>query len=305
MTKKKLTIIFICYNCGDDIAKNIIEINKLAFENYAVEFIVFDNASADDSLKAIESINISNLKLIANNSNLGFGKACNQGLRNIESDYYLLLNPDIKLSENSIPNLLAFAKEYPDAGIWGGVTLTEQGKADGKNAWREPTLWGFMCWAVFLTRLFPQSRLFSPDDYNGVTWEKVNKVDVITGCFFLINADLWQKLNGFDERFFMYSEEVDLCRRARQLAAQPMITNQATIVHYGGGTTTSENKINCLYKSKLIYFKKYWSYSKYCIARIVFVQAIFLRALLYAVSNKKNERNIWLKLFINQFHWKV
>ena len=102
MNPKKLTIIFICYNCGEDIAKNIIDVNNMALENYAIDFIVFDNASADNSLTAIEKINLPNLKIIANPSNLGFGKACNAGLKNANGDYYLLLNPDIELSQNSI-----------------------------------------------------------------------------------------------------------------------------------------------------------------------------------------------------------
>jgi hypothetical protein len=305
MNQKKLTIIFICYNCGADIAKNMIEINAMKLENYAVEFIVFDNASSDHSLQEIEKVNIANLKLIANSSNLGFGKACNEGLKNAEGNYYLLLNPDIELSKTSILNLLAFAEEYADAGIWGGVTVTEQGEPDGKNAWKESTLWGFFCWAVFLTRFFPTLKLFSPDDYYGRSWGKFNKVDAITGCFFLISSDLWKRLGGFDERFFMYSEEIDLCLRARQIGAQPIITNQATIVHYGGGTTTSENKINLMYKSKLMYFKKHWSYNKYCLARVVFVLAVFLRALFYQVKIKKNEHNLWLKLLTNQFNWQL
>ncbi len=300
MTQKKITIIFICYNCGVDIAKNIIEINKTTFENYIIDFVVVDNASVDNSLSAIKSLQINNLKLIVNEKNLGFGKACNEGLKDIESDYYLLLNPDIELFENSILNLLSFAQNYPDAGIWGGVTLDEKGRIDGKNAWREPTLWGFFCWTFFLTRFFPQSRIFSPDDYNGVTWETANKVDAITGCFFLIRAQLWKNLNGFDERFFMYSEEIDLCYRARQLGAQPMLTNQATIVHYGGGTTTSENRINQLYKSKLMYFKKHWGYDKYILARINFIVAVSLRSLFYGVKHKNN---IWFKLLVNSLHW--
>lgn len=305
MNPKKLTIIFICYNCGEDIAKNIIDVNNMALENYAIDFIVFDNASADNSLTAIEKINLPNLKIIANPSNLGFGKACNTGLKNANGDYYLLLNPDIELSQNSITNLLEFAQEHANAGIWGGVTITEQGEADGKNAWREASLWGFFCWAIFLTRLFPKVKLFSPDDYNGITWEKVTPVDAITGCFFLIGADLWKKLDGFDERFFMYSEEIDLCRRARQIGFQPTITNQATIVHYGGGTTTSENKINLMYKSKLMYFKKHWSYNKYCLARVIFITAVFLRAILFQTTVKKNQHNIWFKLLTNQFHWNI
>jgi GT2 family glycosyltransferase len=305
MAKKKITIIFVCYNCGADIASNIIEIDAINLDHYEINFIVFDNASSDNSIELIQKLTLSNLKFIISENNIGFGRACNEALKEANSDYYLLLNPDIKLFEDSISNLLLSAEKHPQAGIWGGITLNGKGEDDGKNAWREPTLWGFFCWAVFLTNIFHGVQLFSPDEYTNITWEESTEVSAVTGCLFLIDAGLWKKLNGFDGRFFMYSEEIDLCRRARKLGAKPTITNKARIVHYVGGTITSENKVNYLYKSKLIYFKKHWSSQKYMIARLILIIAALLRSVIYVFRSKAENGNIWMKLLINQFYWKI
>ncbi|MGJ0429763.1 glycosyltransferase family 2 protein [Methylobacter sp.] len=298
--QKKLAIIFICYNCGPDIAANILDIKNMDIGQASIQFIVVDNASSDDSINIISSLNLDNIKIIKNKNNYGFAKACNQGLLDVDADYYLLLNPDIKLFKDSLSNLLKFATDYPSAGIWGGVTINGDGVLDSKNAWREPSLWGLICWAFFLTRFFSSIQKFTPDQYINANWELANQVDSISGCFFLIDSSLWKKLNGFDERFFMYSEEIDLCNRARKLGAQPMVTNQAIIMHYGSGTITSDNKLNYLYKSKLIYFKKHWSYGKFVTARIVMFIAVFLRSLSFGFDNGS-----WMRLLSNMRAWEI
>lgn len=298
--KKKLAIIFICYNCGSDIAANILDIKNMDIGQVNVQFIIVDNASSDDSIDIISGLNINNIKIIKNKNNYGFAKACNQGLLDVDADYYLLLNPDIKLFKDSLSNLLKFAADYPNAGIWGGITINGDGVLDRKNAWREPSLWGLVCWAFFLTRLFPNIEKFAPDQYINANWGEMNQVDSISGCFFLIDSSLWKKLNGFDERFFMYSEEIDLCNRARKLGAQPMVTNQAVITHYGSGTITSNNKLNYLYKSKLIYYKKHWSYGKFVTAQIVMFIAVFLRSLSFGFGNGN-----WMRLLSNMRAWEI
>jgi hypothetical protein len=82
-------------------------------------------------------------------------------------------------------------------------------------------------------RAFRDSPLFNPEGYGGWRRDSTRVVDIVAGCFLLIDADLWRRLGGFDPAFFMYAEEADLCLRARRLGARPTITPEATIIHHG------------------------------------------------------------------------
>ena len=88
----------------------------------------------------------------------------------------------------------------------------------------------------------PNSALFNPEAFGGWDRSSVRNVDIVSGCFFLINRTLWDRLGGFDPAFFMYGEEADLCLRARKLGARPIVSPSATIVHYGGASTSSTLK---------------------------------------------------------------
>lgn len=301
---QKLVILFVNYNCGKDIADNISCINNSKnIDHYTIEIIVVDNGSRDDSIKHIYALNSENVKIISSKTNLGFGNACNLGMQGVECKYLLLLNPDIKIFDDSISSLISFADDHPEFGIYGGITVDESGKCDNMCAWKEPSVWGIFCWAAFLTRLFPNNSLFNPDKYVDTDWQYTNKVDAVSGCFFLIEGSLWKQLEGFDPRYFMYSEEIDLCRRARLLGRQPLVTNSAKIVHYGSKTSTTENKLNFLYKSKIIYFKSNSPLSKYLIIRIIYFFAFSMRALIYLIKQDWDFFSIWARIVKRQFSW--
>ena len=100
------------------------------------------------------------------------------------------------------------------------------------------TLWSLFCRASGLTGLFPRSALFHSEAYGGWARDSVREVDIVTGCLLLIARTTWDRLGGFDRAFTMYGEEADLCLRARALGARPMITPEATIIHYGGASET-------------------------------------------------------------------
>lgn len=300
---EKLVILFVNYNCGQDIADNIRKISLMKINSYDIEFIVVDNNSKDNSLSYIDQLNLANLKIIISQENVGFGRACNLGLKDVLSKYILLLNPDIQLFDNSISSLLDFADNNTEAGIYGGLTVDDEGRCDNMNAWREPSFLGFLYWALFLTRLFPSSAIFNPDKYIDITWEHKTPVDAVSGCFFLIKNSLWKKLKGFDPRYFMYSEEIDLCKRARDLGAKPLITNSSQITHFGSATLSSENKLIFLYRSKLIYFKSNFSSIKYLLSIVLLFLAFSLRSIASLVTGNFKEAKVWGKLIFKAFSW--
>ena len=150
------------------------------------------------------------------------------------------MNPDTLVLDGAIQRLVRFADARPESGIYGGRTLYEDGSLNATSCWARPTPWSFLCRAVGLTALFPRSALFNPEAYGSWPRDSVRQVDIVTGCFLLIQHRLWKQLGGFDPIFFMYGEEADLCLRSIRAGARPVIDPESRIVHYGGRSVSSQ-----------------------------------------------------------------
>lgn len=231
----QLTIIIVSYNTRTLIAECLSSVYSET-KNTTFEVVVVDNNSTDGSAQHIKE-NFPFVKLFALKENLGFARANNFAADFSTSEYILLLNPDTLIINGAIDNLVAFAEENPDAGIWGGKTLFNDGKLNPTSCWRKPTLWSIFCRSCGLTSAFPSVGIFNYEGYGGWQRNCTRRVDIVTGCFFLISLDHWKQLNGFDPLFFMYGEEADLCLRARkQLGLCPIIYPGAVIIHYGAAS---------------------------------------------------------------------
>ena len=199
------------------------------------ELIVVDNASVDGSPEAI-AVEFPEVALIAATTNQGFAGANNFAARQAHGEYLLLLNPDTVVLDGAVDRLMEFAKAMPEAGIWGGRTFYGDGSLNPGSCWRRMSLWTLFCRVTALATLFSGSATFNPEAYGGWERDSVRAVDIVTGCLLLIRRDLWEALGGFDPAFFMYGEEADLCLRARARGADPHITPEARIIHYGGAS---------------------------------------------------------------------
>lgn len=307
---QKIDIIIVCYNCGSDIVSLVDELRVGDYPLEKIRFLIVDNASADDSLELLNKISGVNIQIIESKVNVGFGAGCNLALEKLSSSKTLLLNPDVNLFSNSITELLRFSLNHPDSKIWGGRTLNSAGLDDGFGAWREPTLLGLIYWAFFIDLIRKKMGLRNIDAYKLNVNDEYISVDAISGSFFLIETSVLKALNGFDERFFMYSEEIDLCRRARSIGATPKSCTSAKIIHHGSQTLDSISRLNFLYHHKLKYFKKYWPKSKLSIASHTIRLATLLRILSYYVisifdPSKKKQHLLWLSFLSVQKKWKL
>lgn len=223
------------------------------------EVIVLDNKSPDGSAEAIAKA-FPQVDLIAHPVNVGFAKANNIAAERARGRRLLLLNPDTVSLEHSHAGHWAFAEREPQRGIWGGRTLFPDLTLNPTSCWRRMTLWSLFCSALGLTHMFPQSRLFSSESYGDWKRDRVADVDVVTGCFLMIDTALWRRLGGFDEAFFMYAEEADLCLRAKALGARPGISPEAEIVHMGGvSEKTGVDKIVRTVRGRVTLMRKHWS----------------------------------------------
>lgn len=226
----ELTIIIVSYQTRD---MTLACIRSILEQTPATryEIVALDNASTDGSADAIRH-SFPHITLIASSENLGFARANNVAAMRARGRRLLLLNPDTVILDRAIDRLQAFASTHPACGIWGGRTVFADGTLNPASCWRRATLWSVLCRTVGLTR-FSTSPLFNWEGYGGWARDTERQVDIVTGCFFLIDRTLWDRCGGFDQQFFMYGEEADLCLRARRFGARPMITPDAVIVHHG------------------------------------------------------------------------
>lgn len=202
------------------------------------EVIVVDNGSNDGSAEAIAQ-EFPQVILMAESENHGFAKATNISVERARGRYVLLLNTDTVVLDRAIDRLVAFADAHPAARIWGGRTLFEDGSLNPDSVWGRITPWSVFCLGTGLTSVFRKSALFSPESYGDWKRDTVRQVDIVQGSFLLIEREFWNYLRGFDLEFFMYCEEADLCARARANGAHPLMTPEATIIHYGGRSTNN------------------------------------------------------------------
>jgi GT2 family glycosyltransferase len=221
------------------------------------ELIVVDNASSDGSAAAIAA-EFPDLELIALEENIGFARANNLAARRARGERLLLLNPDTIVLDGALDRLVAFATTRPAARIWGGRTLFADHSLNPTSCWSAMSVWSLFSRAIGLTMLFPGSELVNPEPYGDWQRDTVREVDIVTGCLLLIDRSLWDELGGFDERYFMYGEEADLCHRATLRGAAPVMTPDATIIHHGSASDTG-NKAAAVAAARITLIREHWN----------------------------------------------
>lgn len=229
-----VSIIVVSYNTRE---MTLAALDSIAEQTREVchEVIVVDNASRDGSAAAIAAHH-SKPRLIALDENIGFARANNLAAEQARGYYVLLLNSDTVVLDGAIDKLVAFARRRRRALIWGGRTLLADGSLNPSSCWGRMTPWNLFSRLVGLTALRPDSELLNSECYGGWKRDRERRVDIVSGCFLMIPRSIWLALGGFDPVYFMYGEDADLCLRARRLGAEPMITPEATIIHYGGAS---------------------------------------------------------------------
>lgn len=191
--------------------------------------------------------------------NVGFARAVNLAAAAARGRYLLLLNPDTIVVDGAVDRLVAFADRHPGHGLYGGRTVDVHGQLDPRSCWGFPTLWSTFCFATGLTSAAKGNPVLDPESLGRWQRDTVREVDVVTGCLCLVPITTWHELGGFDERFFVYGEDVDLSLRARAAGLRPLLCPDATIVHEVGASSTRADKLVLLHRGKVSLFRKHWS----------------------------------------------
>jgi|SRR5450759_381047 GT2 family glycosyltransferase len=259
-----LSIIIVNWNASALLAEVVA---SLAQYHYGLvsSVIIVDNASTDDSLAQVEALqNLPfQLEIVRNTDNRGFGAACNQGAMLDASEYLLFLNPDTRLFENTLSVPIAFMQDRmnQDVGIVGIQLLDEQNRI-ARSCARFPTLGIFTAQALGVNRL-PGLRHLNT---HMVDWahDETRTVDHVIGAYYLMRRSLFNSLGGFDERFFVYLEDLDLSLRARQAGWRSVYLTGVQAFHVGGGTSAQVKAARLFYslRSRLLYGFKHFSVAK-------------------------------------------
>ncbi len=220
------------------------------------QIIVVDNGSTDHSMQLIENVPLVHSVLLAENA--GFARGCNQGALHATSPYILFLNPDAAIYADTLPSVIACmeSSEHRDTGICGVRLLDEQGHV-ARSCSRYPSALRCAAQSLGLDK-------FAPRLGSAMTeWDHLQNryVDQVIGAFFLVRRDLFIQLDGFDERFFVYYEEVDFAYRAAKAGFRSYYLNDTSAFHLGGGVSNQVKARRLFYtlRSRLLYAVKHFS----------------------------------------------
>lgn len=250
-----VAIVIVNWNSGSQL-RDCVDSIILHGVQLRIATIIVDNGSTDGSIESVAGLE--NVEVIRAGSNLGFAKACNLGASVAgDTDYLLFLNPDAELGAGALQKAVEFmdSESAMNIGICGVALIDERGDV-ARSCARFPTPPRLAITASGLDRIFPRLGTTMRE------WDHSRscRVDQVIGAFFLIRKSLFVLLNGFDERFFVYFEEVDLAFRASRLGMRTMFLSDAKAFHAGGGTTTQVKATRLFYslRSRILYAQKHF-----------------------------------------------
>ncbi|MBD3420557.1 MAG: glycosyltransferase [Chitinivibrionales bacterium] len=222
------------------------------------EVIVVDNASRDNSRAVIEC-EFPHVTWIALKNNIGFGKACNVGARSASGRYLLFLNPDTLLSQNTLRVSLDFLEHNPKAGIMGPKTMNPDGslQVSCRRSFPTPAISFYRMFG--LSSLFPKSKRFGMYNLTWLDSDKAAPIDAVSGSFMFMRKKLFDAVGGFDERFFMYGEDLDLCAKVKQAGYQVWYHPATQIIHFKGKSSEQRSirSRGSFYQAMILFSRKY------------------------------------------------
>lgn len=255
---EKIDIIIVNWNSGSQLQDCVSSIFEFG-DNHVNQVIVVDNGSVDNSIGLLPK-NEKKLKIILSKRNLGFAKACNIGAKESSAKYLLFFNPDAKLLEDTLDKVLKVmeSEAFKEIGIC-GVKILDEHEIVQKDCARFPTWKTYVAKAFVLDRIFPS--LFPSLWLTEFDHLRNMEVDHVMGCFFFIRSDLFTKLNGYDEHYFVYLEDLDLSLRAKKAGYKTLYFADAAIYHKGGGVSEQIKAGRLFYslRSRIIYAFKHFS----------------------------------------------
>jgi len=253
-----VTVILVSYNTENLLAECFGAL-QAASTGLQLQTIIIDNASRDPSVSMIQS-RFPDARLIINPTNVGFGRANNQALPFVQGRYVLLLNTDAFVSLDTLQKSISYMNEHSGCGIL-GVKLTGRDGELQPSCRYFPTPLNLFLQRTGLNRFFSSVQLV--DDMNR-EHDTARECDWLPGCYLLIRREVIEQIGLFDSRYFLYSEEVDLCFRAKKSGWEVHFLPDTSVIHLGGESARSDGDITDVgsqietfkIESELLFFRK-------------------------------------------------
>ena len=236
----KLSIIIVSFNTKEIITKciqAIVESEKFA-DNF--EIVVIDNASTDGSVQYLQE-NIPHIKIISLEKNIGFAAANNIGVKNSKGEYVLFLNPDVIVEKDTIHTILEYIENCKTCGIVSAKLVLENGKIDDACHRGFPTPWNAFCHFSGLSKLFSTIKLFTGYSLNYLNKETIHEVDSVSGAFMMIKRKVGDTCNWWDEDYFWYGDDLDICYRVKKSGWKIIYNPRVKALHYKGISSGIKN----------------------------------------------------------------
>jgi len=226
-----------------------------ALQDLETEIFVVDNFSADESVGYLRPL-FPEVQFILNTSNLGFARANNQALEKARGKYILFLNPDTILPEDAATRCLSFLEATPGIGALGVRMIDGSGLFLKESRRGFPSPWVAFCKLSGLTALFPRSRFFAAYYLGHLSADKTSPAPVLSGACMWVARTILEKVGSFDERFFMYAEDIDLSYRIEQAGHTNYYLAATTIVHFKGESTLKDIRYVKLFYTAMSQFRR-------------------------------------------------
>lgn len=278
-----VSVIIVSYSVKYFLEQCLYALHK-SLANIQAEVFVVDNNSSDNSI-AYLSPKFSNVHFIQNKNNKGFGKACNQPLAVAKGKYILFLNPDTIVAEDTIQKCIQFFDKHKDAGAIGCKMIDGSGSFLPESKRSFPSVSASFYKLSGISSLFPSSKKFNQYALGYLDENEDHEVDVLCGAFMMVKKEALEKTGGFDEDFFMYGEDIDLCYRIKQHGYKIYYTASTTIIHFKG-ESSKQNKskyLNAFYDAMRIFVNKHYTNSYTGLFSFLLKMAIAARAVVSAL----------------------
>ena len=274
-----LSIVIVNYNTKDITLACVNSLYQFT-SGLHLEVIVIDNASSDGSAEMLSKFESKhkNFKLIRSATNIGFGAGNNLGAKEAKGEYLLFLNSDTLLVENNLPYCLGQMRKNKDIGVYSCNLVNKDGSHQPSGGFF-PDLKNLTAWQLFLDDLPLVAKLFQSIHPHS----SQSSSDWVTGAFMIIPAKLFQEVGGFDEKIFMYVEELELCYRIKKLGKKVVLDSHTSLIHLGGASGGSHLAITSEIKGMLYFWQKHKPKWQLFLVKLIFWVGSLLRYVIFGI----------------------
>ena len=249
--------VVVSYNTKDFVLPLLADLQRELAAWPGSQIVVVDNASDDGSADAVAQA-FPGVRLERLATNVGFGRAVNLGARDADTRWVLLVNPDARIDDGAVGRLLEEARRQPGHGLYGGRFVDVRRGTNEDSVAVLPTLPNLVAFATGFGPVMRRLGWRSPPRRDADSAVPI-EVDALPGTFLLAETDAWREVGGFDEKYFMYAEDIDLCVRVGRTGRRPLYVPHAQLLHVGGASSTSGRKEVLKDRSLVTFLRTHWT----------------------------------------------